>query len=236
MSNIFAWPAWEVQETLHALRSDAAKSDSSNGASTPAFRSASRQACTPSWEPNDCGRSQTEPHDPPRLTPRRRTRCTPPGANGPGRVPCSTASRHSHRHPSARDPRAPDERAAKGLFLALQYPFEIPGVATMTFPAHRAQCAAQAARGEPDIAARLPQAACARSRRQARHRAGHAARAASMSASPAARRSATRFCRWRCCSRGWPCSTRPIPVSTSMRSRSCPKASTGCARPSGRSS
>ncbi len=28
---------------------------------------------------------------------------------------------------------APDERAAKGLFLAFQYPVEIPGVATMTF-------------------------------------------------------------------------------------------------------
>ena len=28
---------------------------------------------------------------------------------------------------------APEERAAKGLFLAFQYPFEIPGVATMTF-------------------------------------------------------------------------------------------------------
>src|SRR4029078_1519109 len=27
----------------------------------------------------------------------------------------------------------PDERAAKGLFLAFQYPLEIPGVATMTF-------------------------------------------------------------------------------------------------------
>src|SRR5690349_6921934 len=28
---------------------------------------------------------------------------------------------------------APDERAAKGLFLAFQYPIEIPGVATMQF-------------------------------------------------------------------------------------------------------
>ena len=28
---------------------------------------------------------------------------------------------------------SPDERAAKGLFLAFQYPIEIPGVATMTF-------------------------------------------------------------------------------------------------------
>src|SRR6266550_7714424 len=27
----------------------------------------------------------------------------------------------------------PEERAAKGLFLAFQYPLEIPGVATMTF-------------------------------------------------------------------------------------------------------
>src|SRR5215208_8044948 len=27
----------------------------------------------------------------------------------------------------------PDERAAKGLFLAFQYPMEIPGVATMNF-------------------------------------------------------------------------------------------------------
>src|SRR6202789_2532748 len=28
---------------------------------------------------------------------------------------------------------APDERAAAGMFLAFQYPMEIPGVATMTF-------------------------------------------------------------------------------------------------------
>src|SRR5262245_17593955 len=27
----------------------------------------------------------------------------------------------------------PDERAAKGVFLAFQYPMEIPGVATLTF-------------------------------------------------------------------------------------------------------
>src|ERR1700679_4177107 len=27
----------------------------------------------------------------------------------------------------------PDERAARGIFLAFQYPLEIPGVATMTF-------------------------------------------------------------------------------------------------------
>ena len=42
----------------------------------------------------------------------------------------------------------PDERAAKGVFLAFQYPMEIPGVATHDLPAHGAQCRAQEARRE----------------------------------------------------------------------------------------
>jgi Fe-S cluster assembly ATP-binding protein len=41
----------------------------------------------------------------------------------------------------------PDERAAKGLFLAFQYPIEIPGVATMTF-LRTAVNAQRKARGE----------------------------------------------------------------------------------------
>jgi len=32
---------------------------------------------------------------------------------------------------------SPDARAAKGVFLAFQYPVEIPGVVTMTFCAPR---------------------------------------------------------------------------------------------------
>ena len=51
-----------------------------------------------------------------------------------------------------------------------------------------------------------------------------------MSASPAARRSATRFCRWRCSSRRSASSTRPIPASTSTRCASSPTASMRCAR------
>ena len=126
---------------------------------------------------------------------------------------------------------APDERAAKGVFLAFQYPIEIPGVATMTF-LRTALNAQRKKRGEAGaVDARIPEAR-ARGRRQARHRPGHAAPRASMSASPAARRSATRSCRWRCSSRALACSTRPIPASTSTRSRSSPTASTGCARPS----
>src|SRR3954465_15670787 len=45
---------------------------------------------------------------------------------------------------------APDERAAKGLFLAFQYPIEIPGVATMTF-LRTALNAQRKQRGEPEL-------------------------------------------------------------------------------------
>jgi Fe-S cluster assembly ATP-binding protein len=44
----------------------------------------------------------------------------------------------------------PDERAVKGLFLAFQYPLEIPGVATMTF-LRTALNAQRKRRGEPEI-------------------------------------------------------------------------------------
>ncbi|MGA0531385.1 Fe-S cluster assembly ATPase SufC [Hansschlegelia sp. KR7-227] len=44
----------------------------------------------------------------------------------------------------------PDERAAKGLFLAFQYPLEIPGVATMTF-LKAAVNAQRRARGEAEL-------------------------------------------------------------------------------------
>jgi len=44
----------------------------------------------------------------------------------------------------------PDERAAKGVFLAFQYPVEIPGVATMTF-LRTALNAQRKARGEGEL-------------------------------------------------------------------------------------
>jgi Fe-S cluster assembly ATP-binding protein len=44
----------------------------------------------------------------------------------------------------------PEERAAAGVFLALQYPVEIPGVANMTF-LKAALTAQRKARGEPDL-------------------------------------------------------------------------------------
>jgi Fe-S cluster assembly ATP-binding protein len=44
----------------------------------------------------------------------------------------------------------PDERAAKGIFLAFQYPMEIPGVATLTF-LRTAINAQRRKRGQPDL-------------------------------------------------------------------------------------
>jgi Fe-S cluster assembly ATP-binding protein len=45
---------------------------------------------------------------------------------------------------------APDQRAARGVFLAFQYPLEIPGVPTMTF-LRTALNAQRRARGEPEL-------------------------------------------------------------------------------------
>ena len=45
---------------------------------------------------------------------------------------------------------AADERAAKGVFLAFQYPVEVPGVATMTF-LRTALNAQRKARGEAEL-------------------------------------------------------------------------------------
>jgi Fe-S cluster assembly ATP-binding protein len=45
---------------------------------------------------------------------------------------------------------APDERAAKGVFLAFQYPVEVPGVATMTF-LRTALNAQRKTRGEAEL-------------------------------------------------------------------------------------
>ena len=45
---------------------------------------------------------------------------------------------------------SPDQRAARGLFLAFQYPLEIPGVTTMTF-LKAALNAQRKSRGEPEL-------------------------------------------------------------------------------------
>ncbi len=49
---------------------------------------------------------------------------------------------------------APDERAAAGVFLAFQYPTEIPGVATMTF-LRTSMNAIRKARGQDELPRRV---------------------------------------------------------------------------------
>jgi len=127
----------------------------------------------------------------------------------------------------------PDERAARGLFLAFQYPFEIPGVATMTF-LRTALNAQRKKRGEAEIS--TPEFL-----KHVRAVAGKLGieqemlrRGVNVGFS-GGRRSATRSCRWRCCNRGCACSTRRIPVSISTRSKPSPTGSMGCARLSARS-
>ena len=88
-----------------------------------------------------------------------------------------------------------------------------PGVATMTF-LRTALNAQRKKRGEselstPDFLKLVREVAASLNIEDMLRR-------ASMSASPAARRSATRFCRWRCSNRVV-VSTKPIPVSISMR-------------------
>ena len=87
----------------------------------------------------------------------------------------------------------PDERAAKGLFLAFQYPIEIPGVTTMNF-LRTAVNAQRKKRGESEFLVPDFLKKCVRPRpSSASIRRCSSAR--SMSGSPAGKRSAPRFCR-----------------------------------------
>src|SRR5205809_279456 len=98
----------------------------------------------------------------------------------------------------------PDERAAKGLFLAFQYPLEIPGVTSMTF-LRTAINAQRKKRGEPELS--TPE--FMKRVRDVATRLGieqDMLRRAVTSAFPAARRNATRSCRWRCSSPSFACS------------------------------
>ena len=67
----------------------------------------------------------------------------------------------------------PSERAAAGLFLAFQYPIEIPGVATMTF-LKAAMNAQRKARGEAELSTPDFMRAVKDAGRDAPHRSGHA--------------------------------------------------------------
>jgi Fe-S cluster assembly ATP-binding protein len=67
-----------------------------------------------------------------------------------GREGYEITSGHIHYNGEDLASLKPEERAAKGVFLALQYPVEIPGVATLTF-LKTALNAQRRARGEPEL-------------------------------------------------------------------------------------
>ena len=89
-----------------------------------------------------------------------------------------------------------DERARAGLFLAMQYPVEVPGVSRLELPAHRRH----RGQGRGAEAAHLGQGR-ARPRWPAWRWTRRSPSATSTRASPAVRRSATRSCRCGCSSR-----------------------------------
>ena len=115
-----------------------------------------------------------------------------------------------------------DERARAGLFLAMQYPVEVPGVSVANF----LRTAKTALDGEApctwvkDVNAALEGVDLDPASRSA----------ASTRASPAARRSATRSPSSSCSTRSSRCSTSPTPASTSTPCGWSPTASTATRR------
>ena len=102
----------------------------------------------------------------------------------------------------------PSERATAGVFLAFQYPMEIPGVATMTF-LRTAVNAVRKARGEEELS--TPNFL-----RLVREKAKLLKVDPEMLKRPLnVGFSGTRFCKWLCSSRRSACWTRPTPASTS---------------------
>ena len=122
---------------------------------------------------------------------------------------CSTASTSSSRPPTC---------AAKELFLAMQYPVEVPGVSMTNFlrtAKTEVDGKAPAIRTwTKELGAAMKKLRMDRSSR----------RVPSTKVSPAARRSAPKCSSSNCSSRSSPSWTRPIPASTWTPCASCPKA------------
>ncbi len=107
---------------------------------------------------------------------------------------------------------SPEERAVAGIFMAFQYPVEIPGVGNLYF-LRTALNALRKRRGEEELDA-MDFLALAKEK---------------MKLVAMERRSATRSSRWRCSIPGSPSSTRPTRAWTSTRSGRSRAASTVCA-------
>ena len=107
----------------------------------------------------------------------------------------------------------PHERAGEGLFLAFQYPIEIPGVNNIYF-LRAALNAQRKYRGEEELDS-VGFLKLVRAKLDILHIGDDCCTGQSTRAFPAAKRSATRFSRWRCWNRAWPSWTKPTRGSTS---------------------
>ena len=123
----------------------------------------------------------------------------------------------------------PEERAREGIFLAFQYPVEIPGVSNIYF-LRAALNAIRKHRGMEELDA-MDFLTLVKEKMKLLEMDERCSTARSTKASPAARRSATRFSRWPCSNPSSPSWTRPIPASISTPCASWPAASTPCAGP-----
>jgi Iron-regulated ABC transporter ATPase subunit SufC len=110
---------------------------------------------------------------------------------------------------------APEERAAAGVFLAFQYPVEIPGV-NNTYFLRAALNAQRKARGEPELDS-MQFLKLVREKLAVLHLKDECCTVASTKASAAARRSATRSSSSPCWSRSWRSWTKPTAAWISTR-------------------
>jgi len=117
----------------------------------------------------------------------------------------------------------PEQRARAGVFLAFQYPIEIPGVGNSQF-LRLAYNTVQAERGKDELDP-LEFDDLVREKMKLLEMSPDFCSAASTKVFPAARKSATRFCRWRCSSPAWPFWMKPTRAWTSTRCAWCRKAS-----------
>ena len=110
----------------------------------------------------------------------------------------------------------PEERAAAGLFLAFQYPVEIPGVGNMTF-LRTAVNAQRKARGEDEMSAADFLKVIRAKAKELKIDADMLKRPVNVGLFRRRERSATKSCKWRCWNPRCAFWTKQIPVWTWMR-------------------
>ena len=122
--------------------------------------------------------------------------------------------------------RSPEERARAGLFLGFQYPVEIPGV-NNAYLLKAALNAVRKARGQSEVDA-YEFLALIRGKMALMHMEDSFLQRGVNEGFSGGEKKRNEILQMLVLSRAWPCSTRPTPVSTSMRSRSWPAESRRC--------